>query len=463
MQAINPTTEQLIGDYAEHDQAHVERLLEAAAAAWGSWREKPIGDRAKLMRGVARVLRHRSAELSALMTREMGKPIAQSEAEIEKCAVCCDHFAEHAAGYLAERMIESDADQSLVRFDPLGAVLAIMPWNFPFWQVFRFAAPALMAGNVGVLKHAPNVPGCALAIEDVFREARLPAGVFTTLLVDAQAVEGIINHPTIAAVTLTGSGRAGMAVASEAGQALKKAVLELGGSDPFIVLPDADVPATARAAVAARCINSGQSCIAAKRFIVVGNAEPFAMEMAKVMAELKVGDPFDRSVDVGPLARHDLRDNLQSQVEGSIAAGARPLVGGHCLPHKGFFYAPTVLDHVRPGMAAFDEESFGPVAAVIEARDVDDAIHLANRSHFGLGASIWTKNTQLARELAARIDAGCVFINGPVKSDPRLPFGGIKQSGYGRELSSFGIHEFVNIKTVWIKESARSAPVERSE
>jgi succinate-semialdehyde dehydrogenase/glutarate-semialdehyde dehydrogenase len=338
-----------------------------------------------------------------------------------------------------------------VRYDPLGAVLAIMPWNFPFWQVFRFAAPSLMAGNVGVLKHAPNVAGCAIAIEQVFRDAGFPPGVFTTLLLDAAAVEGIINDPVIAAATLTGSNRAGMAVAAEAGRALKKTVLELGGSDPFIVLPDVDVEATARSAVAARTINAGQSCIAAKRFIVVENADQFAKEIARHMAQLKIGDSTDRSVQIGPLARLDLLENLHSQVARSIAAGARLLTGGDRLPMKGFFYAPTVLSEVRPGMPAFDEETFGPVAAVIAARDEDEAVELANRSPYGLGASIWTHDIALAERLAARIDSGSVFINGPVASDPRLPFGGIKQSGYGRELSAHGIREFVNVKTVWLR------------
>jgi succinate-semialdehyde dehydrogenase/glutarate-semialdehyde dehydrogenase len=352
---------------------------------------------------------------------------------------------------------------SYVRFDPLGAVLAVMPWNFPFWQVFRFAAPALMAGNVGLLKHAPNVPGCALAIEQIFRDAGFPSGVFTTLLVDTPAVEGIIKHPTVAAVTLTGSGRAGSAVASQAGRALKKTVMELGGSDPFLVLPDADVKSTAKAAASARCINTGQSCIAAKRFIVIGDPQPFAREMSRVMSEMKVGDPTDRSVEIGPLARRDLLENLEDQVQRSIKAGATPLCGGHALARKGFFYAPTVLTGVRPGMAAFDEETFGPVAAVIGAKDEDEAIALANRSRYGLGASIWTRDTDRAQNLAARIEAGCVFVNGPVKSDPGLPFGGIKESGYGRELSREGIREFVNIKTVWVKRGEGNETVTPSE
>lgn len=454
MRSVNPATEEVIAEYAEHTPQKVRQSLMHADGAFQSWRTTEFDHRRSLMRRAAAVLRERSAEFAVLMTREMGKPIGQAEAETEKCAVGCDHFAEHAARYLAVEEIATDASRSYARHDPLGAVLAIMPWNFPFWQVFRFAAPALMAGNVAVLKHAPNVPGCALAIERIFADAGFPPGVFTTLLVDVPAVEGIINDPVIQAVTLTGSGRAGGAVAAHAGRAIKKTVLELGGSDPFIVLPDADLAATAKAAVSARCVNSGQSCIAAKRFIVVGRAEPFAREMAELMAEMKVGDPMDRSVEIGPLARLDLLENLDDQVRRSIAAGARLLTGGRRLPRKGYFYAPTVLADIRPGMAAFDEETFGPVAAVVSARDEDEAIELANRSRYGLGASIWTKDVAAAERFAARIEAGSVFVNGPVKSDHRLPFGGIKQSGYGRELSRDGIREFVNIKTVWVNDNA---------
>ena len=462
MRAINPATEEPIGEYPDHSPAQVREALARAGEAFRRWSASGLNHRQSLMHRAAAALRARSAELSTLMTREMGKPIAQAEAEIEKCAAGCDHFAEHAARYLAVEEITTDATRSYVRHDPLGAVLAIMPWNFPFWQVFRFAAPALMAGNVAVLKHAPNVPGCAVAIERVFADAGFPPGVFTTLLVDVPAVEGIINDRVIQAVTLTGSGQAGGAVAAQAGRAIKKTVLELGGSDPFIVLPDADLAATAKSAVQARCVNSGQSCIAAKRFIVVGRAEPFAREMAKLMAEMNVGDPMDRSVEIGPLARLDLLENLDDQVRRSIAEGAKLITGGRRLPRKGYFYAPTVLADVRPGMAAFDEETFGPVAAVVSARDVDEAIELANRSRYGLGASIWTRDLAAAERLAARIEAGSVFVNGPVRSDHRLPFGGIKQSGYGRELSRDGIREFVNIKTVWMKDdaSANSAGTE---
>jgi succinate-semialdehyde dehydrogenase/glutarate-semialdehyde dehydrogenase len=392
-----------------------------------------------------------------------------SEAEVEKCAAACDHFADHAADYLATETIGSDADRSYVRFDPIGAVLAIMPWNFPLWQVIRFAAPALMAGNVGLLKHAPNVPGCALALESIFHEAGFPPGGFTTLLIDTDATAEVIRHPVVRAVTLTGSERAGMAVAAEAGKALKKTVLELGGSDPFIVIPpegggaDAFLHDTAQEAAKARCINTGQSCIAAKRFIVVGNSEAFARQMADAMRAVVVGDPTDRRTQAGPLARLDLLENLHGQVTRSVEAGARLLTGGERLPRRGYYYAPTVLTGVRAGVPAWDEETFGPLAAVAGARDVDEAIQLANESRYGLGASIWARDSALAERIAGDIDAGCVFVNGAVKSDPRLPFGGVKNSGYGRELSSFGIREFVNVKTVWVKDAKRERAGPRSE
>ncbi len=456
MRAIDPNSEEPFVDHPEHSRKQVRELLTQSGKAFTTWRHTPLDERAQLMRRAGATLRNRRDALANLMTREMGKPIAQSEAEIDKCADGCDYFAEHAARLLADESIESDATRSYVRYEPLGAVLAIMPWNFPFWQVFRFAAPALMAGNVGVLKHAPNVPECAIAIEEIFHDAGFPIGVFTTLLVEPPAVEEIINHPVVQAVTLTGSDRAGYAVAALAGKALKKTVLELGGSDPFIVLPDADPVPIAKAAAAARCINSGQSCIAAKRFIVVGNNPAFEAAFAGAMSALKVGDPRDRSVDVGPLARRDLLENLHRQVVASIEAGARRVVGGQPMPGKGYFYPPTLLADVRPGMAAFDEETFGPVAALIQADDINEAIRLANQSPYGLGASIWTRDLAAAEKIATRLECGSVFINGPVKSDSRLPFGGIKRSGYGRELSAVGIREFVNIKTVWI-----AGPVER--
>lgn len=417
----------------------------------------PIDDRGRLMHAVALRLRAQRDGLAALMTRDMGKPITQAEAEITKCADACDHFADHAAAALNIVPVKSDADESFIRFDPLGGVLAVMPWNFPFWQVVRFAAPALMAGNVGILKHAPNVPECAMTLESIFSKVGFPEGVFTNLFIETDAVEGVIRHPAVTAVTLTGSGRAGSAVAAQAGAALKKTVLELGGSDPFVVLPDADPIAAARAAAAARCVNSGQSCIAAKRFIVVGDNPAFQREFIAAMNGQRLGNPMSRDTDVGPLARLDLLESLENQVKRSVAAGAKILCGGERPTGKGFFYKPTVLGGVLPGMAAFDEELFGPVAALIRAKDVDDAVRLANASRFGLGASVWTCDLDAAKAIAARLEVGNVFINGPVKSDPRLPFGGVKQSGYGRELAAFGLHEFVNIKIVWVKQAARSA------
>jgi len=452
MKAINPATTQLLQDYPESQENEVEERLQRAHAAFHSWRQTSFAERAELLREAARLLRRERAVLARLMTEEMGKPIVAAEAEIDKCAWNCEFYAEHAEGFLRPEDVRTDAARSFIRYDPLGPILAIMPWNFPFWQVFRFAAPALMAGNVAVLKHAANVPGCALAIEEVFRQAGCPAGVMTALLVPSAAVAGLIRHPAIQAVTLTGSDRAGQAVAAEAGKQLKKVVLELGGSDPFLVLADADPVAVAQQAAKARCINTGQSCIAAKRFIIEERiADRFEEAFVEAMAGLQVGDPLDRSTDLGPLAREDLLDTLHAQVERTVQAGATLRTGGRRLQRPGYFYAPTVLTGVRPGMPAFEEETFGPVAAVTRARDTAHAIELANTSKYGLAASIWTGDPQRGADLAGKLDVGVVFINEIVKSDPRLPFGGIKRSGYGRELSAVGIREFVNIKTVWVK------------
>lgn len=453
-QSINPANEQLLLEYDVHDQQAIDLRLAAADGAFQLWRTASLGDRAKALAAVAGLLRDREREYAELMTAEMGKPITEAQAEIEKCAWVCNHYAQQAEAYLAPRTIDSDARKGFVRYDPLGPVLAIMPWNFPFWQVFRFAAPALMAGNVGLLKHAANVPGCALAIEALFSEAGVPDGVFTTLLVTSKQANEVIANPIVKAVTLTGSERAGTAVATTAGAHLKKCVLELGGSDPFIVLADADLEHVARQAAKARCQNSGQSCIAAKRFIVEEPiAQAFTERFAGQLNQLRVGDPADPQTDVGPLARRDLRDTLHDQVARSIDAGARLLTGGRLVEGPGFFYPPTLLDNVTSEMPVFEEETFGPVAAVIAARDVNHAIELANKSKYGLGASLWSLNGDRAAELAPRIEAGAVFINEIVKSDPRLPFGGIKHSGYGRELSDLGIREFVNIKTVWLGEN----------
>jgi succinate-semialdehyde dehydrogenase/glutarate-semialdehyde dehydrogenase len=449
--AVDPASGETVATYDGHGAGEVERRLSLAADSFRAWRETPFAERAAPLRRVAERLRSDKEEHGLLMTREMGKPIGAGEAEAEKCAWVCDYYAEHGEAFLSPERVETDAAESGVRYDPLGPVLAVMPWNFPYWQVLRFAAPAVMAGNVGLLKHASNVPGCALAIERLFADAGFPAGVFQTLLVGSGAVAGVIADRRVAAVTLTGSEKAGQSVATEAGRHLKKCVLELGGSDPFIVLADADVSTTAAQAATARTINSGQSCIAAKRFIVEqAVAEAFTEELVRAMESLVVGDPKDRATQVGPMARRDLRDELHGQVERSVVAGARLRTGGVVPDREGAFYPPTVLDRVRPGQAAFDEELFGPAAAVIEARDRTEAVELANASPYGLGASLWTANPDAVRDLIPRIEAGAVFVNGIVKSDPRLPFGGVKRSGYGRELARFGIREFVNIKSYWI-------------
>jgi len=451
MQSINPATGDTLEQFPGASSTDVERTADAAHAAFLEWRKVGFSERAGRMRNAALRLRANRATYARSMTLEMGKPIVQSEAEVDKCAWVCDYYAEHAEGLLAVQTRETDAGKSFVRFDPLGLVLAVMPWNFPFWQVFRFAAPALMAGNAGILKHASNVPRCALQIEEVFREAGFPPGLFATVLIGSAGVGPLIANPLVAAVTLTGSEHAGSTVGAQAGRQLKKTVLELGGSDPFIVLADADIAGAAKTAADARLINSGQSCIAAKRFVVVeAVADAFTERFVDEMKSRRMGDPLARETHVGPQARVDLRDSLHQQVQESVKRGARRLLGGEIPPGKGAFYPPTLLAAVDKGMPAFDEETFGPVAAVIRAKDEADAIRLANDSVFGLGASLWTRDLGRAERMAAEIEAGSVFVNGMVKSDPRLPFGGIKRSGYGRELSEYGIREFTNIKSVWI-------------
>ena len=404
------------------------------------------------MRKAAEILRSEARGFAQLMAREMGKPLRDGIAEAQKCASCCDFYAERAEGLLARESVESEARRSFVTFNPLGVVLAVMPWNFPFWQVFRFAAPGLMAGNAAVLKHASNVPGCALAIEDIFRRAGFPENLFRTLLIGSREVERVVEHPLVRAATLTGSGAAGRAVARKAGELLKKTVLELGGSDPYLVLQDADIDAAATICTKGRLINSGQSCIAAKRFIVVESVRrPFEQRFVERMAAARMGDPLDETTEVGPQARRDLRDTLHQQVVASIDKGAKSLLGGTIPDGPGAYYPPTVLTDVGKGMPAFDEELFGPVAAIVPVQNEDAAIAAANDSPFGLGGAIMSRDIARAEAIAAeRIEAGCVFINDAVRSDVRLPFGGIKESGYGRELSSYGIKEFVNIKTVWV-------------
>jgi succinate-semialdehyde dehydrogenase / glutarate-semialdehyde dehydrogenase len=450
--SINPATGEQIAPYQEMTAAEVDAALASSATAFQQWRRASFDNRATVLRGVARVLRARKRELARLMALEMGKPLNQGESEIEKCATTCDYFADHAASFLASEEIATDARRSFVSYQPLGVVLGVMPWNFPFWQALRYAAPTVMAGNTTVLKHSSNVTGCALAIEELFREAGAPEGVFKTLRLGSSRVGDVIDDARIAAVTLTGSMPAGQSIAARAGNALKRTVLELGGSDPYVILDDADVEAAVATCVASRLINSGQSCVAAKRFICTpqlrGDVERLFTEL---MSQKRVGDPLDNP-DVGPQARVDLRDELHRQVTTSIARGARALVGGTVPASAGAFYPPTVLTDVRKGMPAYDEELFGPVAAVIVARDEPDAMRVANDTAFGLGAAVFTRDIERGTRLAAdELAAGNCFVNTFVRSDPRLPFGGIKQSGYGRELGVWGIREFVNVKTVYVQ------------
>jgi len=451
MKAINPATDRLIRDYEEHSRVDVKAIIERVHEEYLSWKATTFDYRAQLMHRAADVLRKNIDRYARTITVEMGKPVTESRAEVEKCAWVCEYYADNAEKFLADEIIESDAGKSFVAFEPIGAVLAVMPWNFPFWQVFRFAAPALMAGNVGLLKHASNVPGSALAIEEVFREAGFPENAFRTLLISSRLVEDVIKDDRVMAVTLTGSEPAGMSVASIAGRELKKTVLELGGSDPFIVFDDADLPACVKTSATARMINAGQSCIAAKRFIVVEPlVKQFEEQQAEIMKKMKVGDPLDDSTQAGPMARIDLLEELDEQVQKSIRMGARLLCGGKKADGPGAFYLPTVLTDVKKGMPVYDEETFGPVSAIIPVKDNDEAIKVANDSRFGLGGSLWSRDLKKAEAAARQIESGAVFVNGMTKSDPRLPFGGIKKSGYGRELSHYGIKEFVNIKTIWI-------------
>ncbi|HJQ97098.1 MAG TPA: NAD-dependent succinate-semialdehyde dehydrogenase [Candidatus Polarisedimenticolaceae bacterium] len=444
--SVNPATGQEIQAYSEAEPRSVESSIQEAHRAWTGWRETSFERRASVLRTAAQVLRSRKGELARLMASEMGKPVKQGEGEVEKCAWACEHFAEHAERYLAPDVVD---DKASVVFQPLGLLLAVMPWNFPLWQVFRFAAPALMAGNVGLLKHASNVPGCALAIEDVLRSAGLPEGAFRTLLIGSGRVKDVIEHALVRAVTLTGSTPAGKSVAALAGGVVKKTVLELGGSDAYVVLEDADLARAVEICVAARLVNAGQSCIAAKRFVVVEPlAEEFTARFVARMKEKRVGDPLREDTDVGPLARHDLRDALHAQVTASIEKGARLALGGTIPDGPGAFYPPTVLADVKTGMPAYDEELFGPVAAIVRARDEDDAVRIANDSIYGLGAAVFTQDLERGKRVASRLEAGCVCVNAQVVSDPRLPFGGVKQSGYGRELGAYGIREFVNVKTI---------------
>ena len=461
IQSINPATEEVLNTFQPYSDAQIDSALSEARTAFLQWRDTSFAERGELFHKMANYLRERKEHLGRLATLEMGKPISEAVAEIEKCAWNCDFYADNAEKFLADEPVASSATSSYVEFQPLGVVLALMPWNYPFWQVIRFAAPALMAGNTAVLKHASNVSMCALEIEHIFKACGFPQGIFRTVLVPGAETGRLIADKRIAAVTLTGSDVAGVSVAAASGQVLKKNVLELGGSDAFIVLEDADLDAAAQMAVRARFQNTGQSCIAAKRFIVVESvAAAFADKFVAAASQLKMGDPMSGDTQVGPVARGDLRDALDKQVADSVKMGARVLLGGKPAAGKGYFYEPTILSNVTPDMPVFREETFGPAAAVITARDADHAVELANDSDFGLGGNLWTRDIERGRAIARHLESGGVFINGMTASDPRLPFGGVKRSGYGRELSSFGIREFVNIQTIWIGPTVAPQPAQ---
>jgi succinate-semialdehyde dehydrogenase / glutarate-semialdehyde dehydrogenase len=452
--SIYPYTQEVKAEYELMSDKDLNDCLSLSEKAFYQWRKTSFAERNKLMNNVADVLLAKRDEFAYTITIEMGKVLKEAKAEIEKCATACRYYAEHAESFLSEENAPSDATKSYVRYDPIGAVLAIMPWNFPFWQVFRFAAPYVVAGNVSLLKHAPNVCGTALAIEKIFLDAGFRKGVFQTLIIDVDVVDYIMQQNIVQGVTLTGSEFAGSQVAALAGRTIKKSVMELGGSDPFIVLEDADMEKTAKIALTSRMQNAGQSCIAAKRFIVVGKAkDEFINKFEDEIKKLKQGDPFDEKTTTGPMARIDLAEKLETQLQDSIKKGAKLILGGH---RSGCNFQPSLLVNVKKGMPAFDEEMFGPVASIIEAKDENEAIEIANASRYGLGSSIWTKDIQKAETMTKEIQSGAVFINAMVKSDPRYPFGGVKKSGYGRELGVFGIREFMNIKTVYVNEEESS-------
>ena len=449
--SVNPATGETLATFEAHTAQDVEQKLQRSAGAFEINRRRSFAERAERMHRAADLLEERAQELGRIITLEMGKPLAAAVGEVRKCATACRHYADHAERYLAPERIETEAQETYVRFDPLGTVLAVMPWNFPFWQVFRFVAPALMAGNAGLLKHSSNVPQCALAIEDLLREAGFDRGELQTLLIGSEQVARVLEDERVKAATLTGSEPAGASVASTAAKRIKKSVLELGGSDPFIVMPSADLDEAVSVGVKARVINNGQSCIAAKRFILHQDiAGEFEQRFVAAIKALVVGDPLDEKTDVGPLAMPQIVDDIDKQVRDSVAAGARLITGGHRIGERGNFYAPTVLADLPPNAAAVCEETFGPIAALLRVAGIDEAIRVANATQFGLGSSVWTRDRAEAERFAAEIEAGQVFVNAMVASDPRIPFGGIKHSGFGRELGSYGIREFVNIKTVWI-------------
>jgi len=452
IETLNPATEELVKKFKPYSDEEVKNIIDKVDEDFNEWKNQSYAERKVLMLKASEILRNEKKHYAEILTLEMGKPIKQAVSEVEKCAWVCEHYAENAESILKEEFIETDASESFVQFDPIGIVLAVMPWNFPYWQVFRFAAPALMAGNAGILKHASNVPMSALAIEEIFHEAGFPQNIFRTLLIESKQVDSVIENSKVKASTLTGSEYAGSMVASKSGKMLKKSVMELGGSDPFIIFTDANLGEAVNTAVTARLINNGQSCIAAKRFIVVEEiAGKFEEMFVKKMEETKIGNPMDEDTELGPIAREDLLNELHDQIIKSVEAGAKILTGGNRLDRRGYYYPPTVISNVKKGMPAYEQELFGPAATVIKVKDEEEAIKAANDTEFGLGASLWTSDIKKAKDLAKEIESGSVFINGLVKSDPRLPFGGVKLSGYGRELSHYGIKEFVNIKTVWVK------------
>ena len=449
MKSINPYDNSVITDHKEHTPEEVKGIIDSVDETWKQWRDTSFAERAKLMMKASEVLLAEKDECAALITKEMGKILSKAEAEVEKCALGCRYYAENAEKMLQDEIVETDFDKSFISFEPIGVVLVVMPWNFPFWQVWRFVAPGLMAGNAGVLKHASNVMGCAKKIEEVIQKAGFPENLFRSLIIPSGSVDAAIKHPAIKAVTLTGSEGAGSKVAETAGRELKKSVLERGGSDPFVVLEDADLEGSIRTAVNARNFNCGQVCISAKRFIVVESAAAeFEKTFKEITESLKIGDPFDPDTKVGPMARPDLVDDIHAQVVKSVDMGARLIAGGNKLEGPGNFYAPTVLADVKKGMPAYDEETFGPVAALITVKNEEEAIAVANDSPFGLGASVWTKDQERGIRVARRIESGMVFVNEMVMSLPKMPFGGVKRSGYGRELADYGIKEFVNIKSI---------------
>ncbi len=450
MKSVNPYTGKVIAEYQEHDREQTAAIIAETDKAFQSWKHFSFDERSRLMNRMAGLLRERKEEYAVLITSEMGKIISESRAEVEKCAWLCEYYAEHTGSMLQTEYFETDGSKSYVRFDPVGVIYAIMPWNFPFWQVLRFAVPTIMAGNTAILKHAPNVTGCSLAIEKLFADAGFPDSVFRTLIIPVELSESVIANPLVQGVTLTGSQRAGSAVAAQAGKYLKKNVMELGGSDPYIVLKDAEINNACKTGMCSRMMNAGQVCISAKRFIVEESIfDEFVQDQKVLLENMKLGDPMQEDTDMGPMARPDLLEQIEKQVADSVKMGAKVITGGHRRDDK--FYAPTLLVNAEKGMPVYDEETFGPVSVVIPAKDTNDAVRIANDTPFGLGASIWTQDMEVAEKMAEQLDAGAVFINGMTKSDPRLPFGGTKRSGYGRELSYFGIREFVNIKTVWMK------------